>query len=252
MARDKVFVGWPDGGSVNARFALSMINLHRYELMEPSGQYEVMEPGHDSSIYIQENRNALVRRAKFHGADWLLQIDADESFQPNLLRQIMKTADKITRPIVVGLYANIGRVGENNVEVIDCIYREAPDGQYMTINPPDDMQPFQVDAAGTGIILTHMSVFEKMKYPWFWCDLFQDPNKEEPQFINEDIGFCRYARDNGYEIWCDPLAEAVHWKTVPLSPSTLRKFIKDAWNAKESMVARAEEQAKLKAEANKN
>ena len=235
--REKVFVGWPDGGSVNARFAMSMINLHRFELQEPDGRYEVIEPGHDSSIYIQENRNALVRRAKFHKADWLLQIDADESFSPNLLRQLMRTADKLTRPIVAGTYANIGRVSENNVEVLDCVYREVADGQYMTMQIPDDMQPFKCDAVGTGVFLTHMSVFERMKYPWFWCDLFLDPTKDDPQFMNEDIGFCRNAREHGYHIWVDPMAEVIHWKVVPLSPSTTRKFIEKAWRAKECMEA---------------
>jgi predicted O-methyltransferase YrrM len=178
----------------------------------------------------------LVKDCKTLGADWLLQIDSDHSFQPNLLRIIMRTANKDTRPIIAGLYSNVGNMdqGDGKFDVVDCIYGEAENGQYRVATTPVNMQPFKVDAAGTGIFLTHLSVFDKIEYPWFWLALFQNPDGSE-QLMNEDIAFCRAARAKGYDIWCDPLASATHWKTLPLIPSTARVFMNHAKDAFKSM-----------------
>ena len=232
MGKPTVMIGFPDGGSTSAMFTESLAKLVWYELSEPSAHYTLIgPPKHASSIYIQENRNDLVRKAQQAKADWLLQIDADESFEPTLLRQLMQTAlqdPETIRPVVVGLYsnvANIGDIGDGSFDVVDCVYAETSNGAYRNVRPPENLQPFTVDAAGTGIFLTHMSVYETIGYPWYWCDLIQVTGKPAPQFMNEDLAFCRVLREHGYTIWCDPLAEVTHWKTIPLMPSTLRHFM---------------------------
>jgi hypothetical protein len=239
LSKQRVVIGWPDGGSVTGVFALSLIELFRYELENQNDCYEVLRPVRQSSLYIQNNRNNLVRDAKVLQADWLLQVDGDHSFAPGMLRQLMSTADALTRPIVVGLYSNLAGIsGIGGVHVIDCVYGEADNGQYRALSVPADEQPFEADAAGSGVLLTHMSVFEKLKFPWFWVELFQDTGKEDPQPMNEDIAFCRYARSQGLPIWCDPRPDITHWKTLPLTPSTMRKFIERAEAAKERMSTR--------------
>jgi hypothetical protein len=226
--KQKVLIGWPDGGSVHGMFTKSMLALQHYELSNPSDSYRLMDPIRAEGLYVTENRNELVRQALDAKADWLLQIDGDESFSPDLLRILMRTADEYKRPVVVGVYANIGSVVENGgFNIVDCIYAETDDGQYRGVVPPDNMQPFQVDAAGTGIFLTHMSVFKKISAPWFWLEMIQLPSKKV-QFMNEDIAFCRILREHGFPIWCDPLAEAIHWKRLPLVASQMGKFIKKA------------------------
>jgi hypothetical protein len=42
-----------------------------------------------------------------------------------------------------------------------------------------------------------MSVFDKLKRPWFW---FGDADNQ----IGEDLFFCREAQKAGFEIWGDP------------------------------------------------
>jgi hypothetical protein len=234
--KQKVAIGWPDGGSVTGAFTLALVELFRFEMMNPNDDYELVQPLRQSSLYIQNNRNNLVMDARDVKADWLLQIDGDHHFAPNMLRVLMSTADKITRPIVAGLYSNIGHTNDNaSVQIIDCVYGEVENGQYRALTVPDDMQPFQCDAIGSGILLVHMSVFYKLKFPWFWVELFQDPQKLLPQPMNEDIAFCRYARSEGYQIWCDPRPDIAHWKSLPLTPSTMRKFLTKAWAVKDDM-----------------
>lgn len=242
--KQKVVIGIPSGGEVNARFTESILNLQRYELTNPSDNYDLIWILFASGLYIQENRNKLVKDAKAAGADWLFQIDTDHSFDPTLLRTIMRTANKDTRPIIAGLYTNIGSTNGQSFSVLDCIYAEAKDGKYSIMRPTDTGQPFQVDAAGTGLFLTHLSVFDKIEYPWFWLSIFENPDGTH-QMMNEDLSFCRLVRSQGYEIWCDPIAEASHWKNVPLLPSTMRHFLEKAGEAKKPMKEASERAERL-------
>lgn len=227
-------IGYPNGGSVHAEFAHSLIRLHRFELQNPADDYELMGPAHSSSLYVQCNRNSLVDVARSEGATWLLQLDGDESFQENLLRQLMTTAKNKGALIACGLYSNIGAPNNGSVEIIDCVYKMHENEQYYTVNPPDDMQPFRVDAAGAGVLLTHMSIYNDDDYPWFWLELFKEEGKRAKP-MNEDIAFCKLMRSKGLAIWCDPRAEVTHWKTLPLSPSTMRQFLTKAQEAKKEL-----------------
>lgn len=59
----------------------------------------------------------------------------------------------------------------------------------------------EVDFSGTGFMLIHRSVFEKLSYPWF------EPMKIEfgdnCEAIGEDLCFCIKAKNAGYKIFCD-------------------------------------------------
>jgi len=209
-------------------FCESLLGLQAFETLDPAEDYAITQFSSRSGLYVQENRNKLVKALLSEGADWLLQLDGDESFQPYLLRQLMQTADAEVKPIVVGLYSNLGGTDAmGGTQVINCIYAEAEDGRYRAVDPPETLQPFEVDAAGTGVMLCHRSVFEAMEYPWFWVDLFEHSDGTR-QMMNEDLGFCRAARCAGFPIWCNPQAEAAHWKVLPLLPSTMRGFLKNA------------------------
>lgn len=222
--KDKVVVGWPDGGNVHGCFTKSLVALQHFELTNPAESYELLEPLRATGLYVTENRNQLVLQAEQAKADWLLQLDGDEHFSPDLLRTIMRTANERLRPVICGLYANIGYLDNGTFNVVDMIYAEGPDGRYRPAVPPKDLKPFQVDACGTGVFLAHMSVFKKIEPPWFWLYMHSTPDGQD-RFMNEDISFCRILRESGYEIWCDPMAEVVHWKNLPLNASTMREFL---------------------------
>jgi len=225
---EKVVVGYPHNGKVDAGFTQSLLKLQRFESKYPSDRYELLDIVETSSIYICENRNTLIRMAQHLGADWLFQIDPDETFSETIVRLAMRTADKEKRPVIVGVYANIGEHSEDgSVTLVDCLYQEVEDGTYLNVVPESETEPLMVDAAGTGLFLTHLSVFEKMGYPWF-TETYIQPTGGVVRFMNEDIAFCRRLREAGYEIWCDPLVEAIHWKNLPVSPSMLKKQLNRA------------------------
>jgi hypothetical protein len=200
--KEKVIIGIPSGGSITAPLFQSITKLMQWENKNPNERYELIDVINRNSLYIQENRNNLVKDAKQLGADWLLQLDSDNGFEPTFLRTIMRNADKDIRPIIFGLYSNLGNIGKDgSFEVLDCVYREVACGGYQPISVKDDGQMLEVDGAGTGLFLSHLSIYDKIPYPWFWVMLFQE-NGKTPQMMNEDLAFCRTARNHGYHLWC--------------------------------------------------
>lgn len=238
--RAKVLLGVPTGGTPLAPFVRALLDLQRFELCEPDPRYELLPIDFAQSIYVASNRNKLVRIAREAGADWLLQLDDDESFEPHALRQLMDTAIALPAEIVFGLYANTQPAPqgiEGGFIFADMIYRELPNGAYENIVPPLDSRPFRVDAAGSGVLLTRMSVFDRLAPPYFDTPTIQVLGEEEdgPREMNEDIYFSRIAREAGFSLWCDPRVEAKHYKRLPLLASPMRRFLARAHEVEKEM-----------------
>lgn len=235
---EKVMVGWCDTGSNHGAFTMSMLLLQQFEQEYPDPRYRLVSPVRTAGAYVQANRNELVRRFLDTDADWLFQLDCDESFPPSLLRVLIRTADADRQPITTGIYSNVHSYAEDpsdgSVVIGNCVYMETENGSYQAVEPPESLQTFEVSGAGAGVMLVHRSVFETLVDPWYWCEWIEFTD-EPGQFMGEDLAFCRRAREAGYRIICDPLAEVMHWKTLPLLPSTVRTYLHEADRVFESM-----------------
>lgn len=241
MTREKVLVGYPTGGKPLPAFVSSLLGLQRFELMDPDPRYELLPIEHAQSIYVSSNRNRLVRLAREQGAEWLLQLDDDESFEPHALRQLMDTALTLPCEILFGLYANTQPAPEGiegGLIFADMIYREVENGAYENIVPPLDNRPFTVDAAGSGIMLTRTRVFDRLDQPYFSTEYIQVAGEEAegPREMNEDIAFCRRLRDVGVTLYCDPRVEAKHFKVMPLLASPMRRFLARAHQVQDELM----------------
>ena len=240
-----MLIGVPTGGTPLAVFMRALLDLQRFELLDPDPRYEVLPVDFAQSIYVTSNRNRLVRLARAAGAEWLLQLDDDESFEPHALRQLMDTALGLPADIVFGLYANTQPAPEGiegGFIFADMIYRELANGAYENIVPPVNSRPFRVDAAGSGVLLTRVSVFDRLAAPYFDTPTIQVLGEEEdgPREMNEDIYFCRCAREAGFALWCDPRVEAKHYKRLPLLASPMRRFLTRAHEVEKEMSGRAD------------
>lgn len=198
---EKVVVGYLTPGTVHSGFMESMLDMLVYDV---AFHKRIVDGGGRLALQAGANlsapRNSLVRKFLAYGkADWLLMLDSDMTFKPNLLEHLLENADPEKAPIVGGLCfgfddkANIqptlfGLVGdESSPKVIR--YHEWP---------PDSM--FQVAATGTACLLIHKSVFERIRdveipsrnglrgfndaFPWF-----QETSHEDSP-VSEDITFC--------------------------------------------------------------
>lgn len=174
----KVCLGVTGYKVITTRTAESLLWLMKYSI------YDLIFPGIKDSCYIVHNRSELVNAALQNNADYLLFVDGDMKFQPEILEQLMKHDKDI-----VGAAYNYRRLP---LESTAKFPRETEDEM------PDKL--FKVDALGTGMMLIKMSAFEKIPKPWFSMK-YDDNGRVE---IGDDIWFCLQAQKGGIDIWCDP------------------------------------------------
>jgi hypothetical protein len=108
-------------------------------------------------------RNTLVRRFLEYGlADWMLMLDTDMVFRPDLLERLLEHADPVEAPIVGGLCFGFDDKGDIQPTLFGLVGDE---GSPQVIRyhewPPDSM--FQVAATGAACLLIHKSVFEAIR-----------------------------------------------------------------------------------------
>lgn len=135
-------------------------------------------------------RNAICEHALEKGADYVLFIDDDMTFESNLLLKLM-AHDKD----IVSAWAYQRGEPHNPVAYM---YSSMANGYVAAINAANTGLR-RVDAVGFGAVLIKTKVFEKLAKPWFKFERF-----------GEDIGFCHAARQAGFEVWCDSDLEIGH------------------------------------------
>ncbi len=74
-------------------------------------------------------------------------------------------------------------------------------------------KPFTVDYTGFGWLLIENGVFESLEYPWFAPKMQVFESGEVQDMCGEDVSFCLDAKEEGFEIWCDPRIRVGHEKT---------------------------------------
>ena len=74
-------------------------------------------------------------------------------------------------------------------------------------------KPFTVDYTGFGWLLIEKGVFESLEYPWFAPKMQVFESGEVQDMCGEDVSFCLDAKEEGFEIWCDPRVRVGHEKT---------------------------------------
>ena len=96
-------------------------------------------------------------------SDWLLMIDTDEQLSVQVFDLLCDTAHDKERPIVTGLvFAAMDAALNVYPKPMPTIFQDTPAG-FVPLDRYDKNAVFQVEAAGTGCLLIHRSVLEKMR-----------------------------------------------------------------------------------------
>ena len=74
------------------------------------------------------------------------------------------------------------------------------------------MCPFTVDYTGFGWVLIKKGVFENLEYPWFAPKMQVFESGSVQDMCGEDVSFCLDAKEEGFDIWCDPRIRVGHEK----------------------------------------
>lgn len=222
----KVAVAYPHPSDLSSKFHVSLLRLvilDAYGAKLPDGRKVggrgrigaggAHLPVH-SGAQITKSRNKIVRDfLALDGIDWLWMIDADMTFGPDLLEQLLAAAHPVDRPIVGGLCFAYMR--DNPRKFWPTLYAWIPGSERLrrlTQYPPDTLMP--VAATGGACLLVHRSVLEKMgerwppPWPWFAETPFyeRDEATGEPVMAtgdaySEDITFCLRAQAVGFPIY---------------------------------------------------
>ncbi len=160
---------------------------------------------HDFMIAIKSKteqfraRNAIVEGALQTGCDYLMFLDDDHVIDwettpgPNSRYGMIQTfldhfENDSELGIVGALYYHRGG---------DCrpvVMREGDQGGYYWLRDDEILGKYQeVDVQGGGCMMIRMSIFDRIKSPWF-----------EPEFdLGTDIQICKKAKAAGFKIACD-------------------------------------------------
>lgn len=184
----KILIAVPCMDMVHATFAQSLASLNKV------GQCAV---AFNACSLIYDSRNKLAAKAMKDEFDYVLWLDSDMVFSPDILEKLV--ADD--KDIVSGLYFR------RSHPYSPVIYKdsELKDGRLVwsdyTDYPKEEL--FKVAGAGFGCVLMKTDVIFDMagKFGDWFTPLYSS---------GEDLAFCYRARELGYEIWCDSRIRCGH------------------------------------------
>jgi hypothetical protein len=209
----KVSIGSCDPGTVNGAFAYRLIQLAQARSARLGPFVRVKGSG-----LLSKQRNRVVKQfLDGTKSDWLLLIDSDEQLSLEAFDKLLETAHDKERPVVAGLvFAGFGIEGAPYPKPVPAIFQDAPEG-FLPLYKYDKDSVFEIDAAGTGCLLIHRSVLEKMRetadanqgtdWCWFW------DGPVDGNWIGEDLLFCRRIRALGFPIYVNTGAILPHQKS---------------------------------------
>ena len=209
----KVTIGSCDPGSVNGSFAYRLIQLAQARSSRLGPFVRIKGSG-----LLSKQRNRVVKQFLDNtDSDWLLMLDSDEQLTVPAFDALIDTAHDKDRPIVAGLvFAGFGVPGKPYPKPVPAIFQDSDNG-FLPLYKYDKNAVFEIDAAGTGCLLVHRSVLEKMRevadpnQGKDWCWFWDGPVKGE--WIGEDLLFCRRAKALGFTIHVNTAAILPHQKS---------------------------------------
>lgn len=146
---------------------------------------------------IAENRNYIAVQALNNKSDYLLMIDDDMTFEPNVLEKLIAN-DKEICGVAYHPRCEMGHI----IKYLDethCINLENnTDPKYKDV--------FECHATGTGIILIKCEIFYKIPRPWFMFEYYETGQCK----LGEDWYFCEKAKQYGIKTYADPTLKVGH------------------------------------------
>lgn len=205
----KYLIAIPCMDMIHTSFFSAMMNLRKPETTEISVC---------CSSLIYDARNILAKKALDEGFDYILWLDSDMTFEPDLMERFVAEVQE-GRDFVAGLYF------KRKTPIKPCIYTGCglkldENGNKVSfaasyIDYPKD-QVFEIAAAGLAAVMTSTSMIDKI-YKQFGLPFSPIVG------FGEDLSFCVRAREAGYQLWCDSRIKVGH--------SALTIIGEDNWEA---------------------
>jgi hypothetical protein len=192
----------------------------------PTVFYQLPQAG----LYIDHNRNRVVEKFMETDAEWLIQIDTDIEFPPDIVETMLAVAGRDKR--ILAASVPLGP------PLPSCAWMmtDQPGIWAGVASEEITADGIEVDGLATAVILIHREVFEaiadQVGQCWFLKTMQPRMTEERTKLawlekgpvrdrqyisVGEDLSFCLRAADAGFKSWCAKVPGLRHHKILPMS-----------------------------------
>ena len=235
-SKETLSVAWCDNGDTDGKFTEGLV----YTLVV-SGPRGI--PVHNA-IRVQGNQIARQRQALIDmwydevKTDWILWVDSDIVLTFDVLKTLWDTADKVSRPVVSGVYFISKQMEGSLMQPMPVLFNETGEEHKVKyLHPLPHNEVVEVDCAGFGLVLMHRNAFKQMREKFGKDFFFAESNGIGEEFIGEDIAFFRKMKASGVPLYAHTGALVKHMKRFAFDANYYNLY----WQA----VAAAEAQEKI-------
>lgn len=186
----KILIAVPCMDSVPAQFCQSLSVLNKYEECAIAFQM-------GSLIYT--SRNNLATMAIQKEMDYVLWLDSDMIFSPDVLKKLLEDRDK--GDIITGIYYR--RVQPFKPVLFSKLDIDDSGCDWVGYDDYPEDEVFEIEGCGFGCVLTPVSAFVDVMAKF--GDMFAPIGG-----VGEDLSFCWRAKQCGYKIVADPQIQCGH------------------------------------------
>jgi hypothetical protein len=224
--KETVTLAWCDNGSMDGRFADSIIG----SIINTNVKIPIT-----SQIRVEGNQIGRQRQVAFDQwadvvkSDWLLWVDSDISPNIDAFNRLWETADKLIRPVVSGIYFIFTDFDPLMPQPLPAAFLEVggEQSEMQYLHPLPEEEVVKVDYAGFGFVLMHKSIIDPMRKISPDYSLFGEIEKPGAQFVSEDIAFFRKMKKANIPLYVNTLAQVTHMKRFALNGGYYNMY----WNS---------------------
>jgi hypothetical protein len=177
--------------------ALAQLISFCYEYVVPPGRF--IHPDHSCAADKIPARNELVQKMQ---GEWLLQLDSDQVFEPDLLLRLLQLFEAHDLDVLTGLYT-YKQPPYNAV-----LYQYKDDGYHGMLDWERQFKLLPVGAAGAGCLLVRRRVFDRIK-----AEQKALPFDPVGIYKTDDFSFFERCRLLDIKCWTAPQVELEHLST---------------------------------------
>lgn len=210
-SKETLSIGWCDNGTSDGKFTEGLLYT---ALMAPTVGVPI-----NNAVRVQGNQISRQRMELFTlwadqiKTDWLLWVDSDIVLTKEILKTLWETADKVSRPVVSGVYF-VSKSAESTLTLpMPAIFKEGrSEYEIEYIHPLPHDQVIDIDYAGFGLLLMHKSIVPKLREKFPDQSFFAEKDLGGDKFIGEDIIFFKKLKESGVKSVAHTGALARHIK----------------------------------------
>lgn len=163
---------------------------------------------------IYDSRNKLSQFALRNEVDYVLWLDSDMTFPPDMIERMLKHLEN-GKDIVTGVYYR--RTKPYSPVLFSEIKCDGDDSSWKGFNDYPSDELFEIAGSGFGCVMMKAEVLTDMyveHHDWF----------SPIGHFGEDLSFFIRANELGYKTWCDPTIQCGHVGHVIINEDFYKAF----------------------------